>query len=293
MGSIPIARSNLSSNLEQARAATESGLSAVCPRNVFGDRSRHDCRETDSQNLDVPETSQGQGRELAQDLAGQSSCGPPLYCLCASPAEPIKRQQYRPAGTKHITLLQAANIIDAVGYASEIGLPLVAHLTIHWFGTDTGNDPDGKLFERVREGLNKWLLRRNLCLTGVWSRDRRAGGQAEVVHCHMLFCLPVEYRSGARLLQVEAAINRLVKRHGVNIWGDFAVDLKVYGVPERPLIPDGLYLIKGGNRDVWKRFRIRRRWRQSQGIIDGKRCGTTQNLGPAARRHAAAKREKA
>ena len=75
----------------------------------------------------------------------------------------------------------------------------------------------------------------------------------------MLFHLPVEYRSGARLLQVEAAINRLVKRHGVNIWGEFAVDLKVYSVPERPLIPDGLYLIKGGNREVWKQFRIRRR----------------------------------
>ena len=73
----------------------------------------------------------------------------------------------------------------------------------------------------------------------------------------MLFHLPVEYRSGARLLQVEAAINRLVKRHGVNIWGPLAVDLKVYSVPERPLIPDGLYLIKGGNREVWKQFRIR------------------------------------
>ena len=105
--------------------------------------------------------------------------------------------------------------------------------------------------------------------------------------------LPVIYRSGARLLQVEAVINRLVKRHGLGIWGDFAVDLKIYGVPEQPQIPDGLYLIKDGNREVWRRFRVKRKWRESQGIIHGKRCGTTQNLGPAARRHAAAKREKA
>jgi hypothetical protein len=226
------------------------------------------------ENLDVPETSQGQDREAAEGLAGQTSWGPPLYGLCASPAQPLRRQQYRPAGTKHITLLQAINIFDAVGYARRIGLPLVAHLTIHWFGTDVGDDPDGSLFAKVREGLNKWLLRRGLALTGVWARERRAGGQAEVVHAHMLFHLPVEYRSGARLLQVEAAIHCLVKRHGVGIWGEFAVDLKVYGIPERPHFPDGLYLIKGGNREVWKRFRIRKKWRESQGIIQGQREGS-------------------
>ena len=47
--------------------------------------------------------------------------------------------------------------------------------------------------------------------------------------------------------------------------------------------PDGLYLIKGGNREVWDRFKIRKDWRQSQGVIHGKRCGTTQNIGRAAR----------
>ena len=48
--------------------------------------------------------------------------------------------------------------------------------------------------------------------------------------------------------------------------------------------PDGLYLIKGGGARVWKRFqKIRKEWRTSQGVIHGKRCGVTQNLGPAAR----------
>ena len=47
--------------------------------------------------------------------------------------------------------------------------------------------------------------------------------------------------------------------------------------------PDGKYLIKGGGRKVWKRFRLRKEHRRSQGIIHGKRCGTTQNIGRAAR----------
>ena len=109
--------------------------------------------ELPTQNLDVPETSQDREIGAEQVPEGHASRRAPLYCLCAAPAQPIKRQQYRPAGTKHITLQQAANVIDAVGYASEIGLPLVAHLTIHWFGTDAGDDPDGKLFARVRKEL--------------------------------------------------------------------------------------------------------------------------------------------
>ena len=48
--------------------------------------------------------------------------------------------------------------------------------------------------------------------------------------------------------------------------------------------PDGLYLIKGGGLDVWGRFpRIRKDWRKPQGVIHGKRCGVSQNLGPAVR----------
>jgi hypothetical protein len=29
-------------------------------------------------------------------------------------------------------------------------------LTIHWACTDIGDDADGKLFAKFREGLNKW-----------------------------------------------------------------------------------------------------------------------------------------
>jgi hypothetical protein len=46
---------------------------------------------------------------------------------------------------------------------------------------------------------------------------------------------------------------------------------------------DGKYLIKGGGPKVWKRFRLRKEHRRLQGIIHGKRCGTTQNIGSAAR----------
>jgi hypothetical protein len=68
--------------------------------------------------------------------------------------------------------------------------------------------------------------------------------------------------------------------------GEFAVKLTLW--PD----PDGLYLIKGGGPDVWKQFpRIRKDWREGQGVIHGKRCGVSQNLGAAARGRVALKQQ--
>jgi hypothetical protein len=55
-----------------------------------------------------------------------------------------------------------------------IGLPLVAHLTIHWAYTNVGDDPDGKRFAKVREGVGKWLLRRGIEFAAVWCIERMA-----------------------------------------------------------------------------------------------------------------------
>jgi hypothetical protein len=197
--------------------------------------------------------------------------------------EATKRQ---PRPSKRITLRQASNMMDAVAFAKLIDLPLVAHLTVHWAFTDIGDDPDGKLFAKFREGLDKWARRHGFPLTGIWARERLSRGQAEVVHCHLLFHLPVQFRSGKGLREAESAIYRLINRHGRRdgdkhghgYWADEVIKLVIHDNP------DGKYLIKGGGPEVWKRFGIRKEHRRSQGLIFGKRCGTTENTGAAARR---------
>ena len=166
--------------------------------------------------------------------------------------------------------------MEGVGFARLIELPLAAHLTVEWSLTDVGDDPDGKLFAKVREGLDKWLGRREIVFAGVWARECRP--YTEIVHCHLLFYLPVEYRTGHKLRQVEDAVRQLVELHGEGIQHEKAVDLRVHEDP------DGKYLIKGGGPEVWKRFRVRKEHRRLQGMIYGKRCGTTENIGLAARR---------
>jgi hypothetical protein len=231
-----------------------------------------------SKNLDVPETSQDSVSQAAKGAAGDLTPEPLLSVVCPDTAPRDGHQhRYRPHGSKHVSLDQANNIIEAVDYARAIALPLVAHAMIHWSGTVVFDDPDGTLFAKVREGLHKWLLRHGVAggLTCVWCRECKA--HTDIVHCHLLFHLPIEDRTGARFNQTEAALSRLVSRHGSGILGEFAVKITVH--PD----PDGLYLIKGGDREVWHRFRIRQEWRKSQGVVRGKRCGTTENIGSAAR----------
>ena len=104
-----------------------------------------------------------------------------------------------------------------------------------------------------------------------------------MVHCHLLFYLPVEYRTGKGLRQVEEALYRLINKHGrrdgdrYGYWADEVIKIVIHENP------DGKYLIKGGAFAVWDRFHIRSQDRRMQGIIHGKRCGTTENIGPTAR----------
>ena len=62
------------------------------------------------------------------------------------------------------------------------------------------------------------------------------------------------------------ALEPLIDRHGGGNYADFTLKLTF------PRHPDGLYLIKGGGPDVWRKFAVPRCWRKAQGIIRGKRC---------------------
>jgi hypothetical protein len=150
-----------------------------------------------SKNLDVPGTSHDSVTQGAKGSAGDLTPEPLLSVVSPDAAHGEKqRRSYHPHGSKHLSLAQATNLIDAVDYARTIGLPLVAHATIHWSGTVVFDDPDGKLFAKVREGLHKWLLRRGIIggLTCVWCRECKA--HTDIVHCHLLFHLTREVPHG-------------------------------------------------------------------------------------------------
>jgi hypothetical protein len=181
--------------------------------------------------------------------------------------------------TKRISLRQARCLMEGLSFARDRGTPLNAHLIVHWGGTVAGDDPDGRLFAKLRYLLEKRFRRKfGLELTAIWVRERhrnkRTRQQSEVVHSHILFHLPPRYRLKARR-DVEELVTLVAKQ----IIDDRTIELTF------PANPDGKYLVKGGTRAVWEEFRSPLKWRSElgEGLIEGKRCGVTQNLGPAAR----------
>jgi hypothetical protein len=136
------------------------------------------------ENLDVVRTSHDQENSQPKGSAGESAFDPHLSVVCPFPAQPDKHRKhrgpYRTRGSKYISVPQATNIVEAVKSAKSIGLPLVAHLTIHWSGTIAFDDPDGKRFAKVREGLNKVLLRRRIPAAWVWCRECKK--HTDIVH---------------------------------------------------------------------------------------------------------------
>jgi hypothetical protein len=260
-------------------------------------------------NFDILETSQeqknGSGSARTASLAGTAPhiCYEPQLPLVQDEQQQFGRR-YRIGGTSLISLAQIINLKSAVDFAGAVGTPLTAHCIIHWVGTDAADDPTGELFAKLREMLALWLSRRGVTFAAVWAREKLSGGQAEVVHGHLLFHLPDAWlkgakllsvnggvQGGAELLQLEAALSRIVKGCAGRL-EHYAVKLKIptdggNPGPYNGRSYDGLYLLKGGGKQAWKLFpRIKREWRKPQGVIFGKRCGCSQSLGPAARRRA-------
>ena len=169
-------------------------------------------------------------------------------------------------------------MLDAADFAYQIGMPLVAHACIQWNGTGCFDDPDGKRFAKVREGLSKALGRRGIRFAAVWARERSDKGSSPTEHAHLVFHLPDEWRQGERRAEIIAILERLIDRHGGGLYGDWTLKLTHH------TNGDVRYLLKGGTPEVWRDHKVKRKWRRSQGLIHGKRCGTTENIGPAARR---------
>ena len=198
------------------------------------------------------------------------------------PSPPRFSHQNKPAhldNDKRISLRQARNIMEGLLFAREIGIPLNTHLIIHWGGTLVGDDAEGKLFAKLRYLLDKRLRRKcGTPLTAIWMRERhrnkRTRQQSEVVHSHLLLHLPSQWRQPAR-----QCVTELVTLVARQILDDRTIELTFPGNP------DGKYLLKGGTPAVWDTFGLPNKWRSKlgEGVIEGKRCGVTQNIGFAAR----------
>jgi len=183
--------------------------------------------------------------------------------------------------TTDIPLRAAENVIMAAGFADQIGLPLNRFVTVAWeWAQCVGRIQDHQA--RFLERMSKWLKYRGVVPAFVWVIEN---GPTKGLHSHIAVHVPSEHLAGFKR-KARTWVDGDVDKNTINI------QRTRYGNGESRL--NGIkgrlrYLLKGGDGDVAALLRIDQK---HQGAVTGKRCGTSQNLGPA-ERHRHGERDKA
>ena len=170
--------------------------------------------------------------------------------------------------TRHITLRQANNLIAACEFAGAIGCRLNVSVDIFWL-MFSGYAEDTKRLAKCQQRLSKWFVRRDFQLSWIWVREIGANG---ALHTHILLHVPPWLMEDE---EFQIAFERSLEPEG-GPTHEKAIVIKPAYSPEGKL----RYMLKGMSRADANRFKVRASF---QGEIEGKRVGTTQNLGPRAR----------
>lgn len=190
-----------------------------------------------------------------------------------APGQPVHR---RPC--EQISYSDASNVVKAIHFAHEIGMPLTAHVTIQWRYVES----DLSVADRQARLLNKmglWL-RRQAKVPPVWVYARETGSK-KGEHLHLLVHVP-----GRNLPAFERQMKAWVE-----------ADVSRLGeIRERPVVTKTIkpghertrlksYLLKEGEPAVhdigWVTADHRRK--ATGGVILGKRVKVSHAIGPKAR----------
>lgn len=184
-----------------------------------------------------------------------------------------------------ITTSQIAELQAAERHARTIGLPFTRMTTIHWKAAGVPLGDMVKATGRFIDLLTKTLARHDCKTAWVWVHEN---GDTKGWHCHMLFHLPAELAVRTTRLQ-RGWLRRITgspyKRgviHSKPIGGRLG-DEDV--APEHHALNLAVafgYLLKGANVEAGERFELKRL--EPSGLVIGKRCGASQNIGRAARK---------
>ena len=179
-------------------------------------------------------------------------------------AGPHKRRRR----TRHITLRQANHLVAACAFARAIGCQLNVSIDIFWL-MFSGFIEDATRLAKFKPRLSKWCARRGFGLTMIWVREIGANG---ALHTHILMHVPPWLMENG---EFQSAFERSLEPEGGPTHEKAIVIQPAYS-PEGKL----RYMLKGMSKADANGFGIRPSF---QGEIEGKRVGTTQNVGPRAR----------
>lgn len=183
--------------------------------------------------------------------------------------------------TRAISEAAARNLIEATVYADWVGMPFNRFTTVHWqaAGVTDGLKATGRFLKR----LGDWLRLHGYPFAYVWVRE---AGDGKGEHAHILWHGPVEFPAFRRLIQRWLRACGAVSRKGVCHTVSVARSLHsalAGGDDYRANLARVLeYHLKSADRAARATLGINHF--EPGGELIGKRCGVSQNIGPAARR---------
>lgn len=187
--------------------------------------------------------------------------------------------------TSALSLAAAAGVLDAAAFARSIGLGFNRFLTIHWAAAGVSDDLAATA--RWLKLAGDWIRAHGGQVAYVWIRETGPGKGA---HVHILLHLPPDLADGFNRRQrgwmkacgaawrAGVRFSRPIGRN-LNHYAMGEIDGRSYDANLAEVLD---YVLKGGDDAARERLGIGRQ--EPGGVITGKRCGVSQNIGPEARR---------
>jgi hypothetical protein len=184
----------------------------------------------------------------------------------------------------YLTAAQIAHLKAAVRHATAIGLPFTRMISIHWEAAGVPLTGMSKATGRFTDLLGKALARHGSSTAWLWVHE---GGEGKGGHCHLLIHVPADLvkrvtglqRSWLRRISGNPYRARVIKSRPIG--GRLGLEV---GNPDLHAINLQAaldYVLKGASPDAASQFDLKRL--EPGGLVIGKRCGTSQNIGAKTR----------
>ncbi|MFM2279281.1 MAG: hypothetical protein RLZZ444_1512 [Pseudomonadota bacterium] len=188
--------------------------------------------------------------------------------------------------TDSLSPAQVANLTAAAAHALAIGLPFTRFVTIHWESAGIALADMAGATGRFLDLLTKALARHGARTAWLWVHEN---GEGKGGHVHILAHVPAELAPIVSRLQrrwlrsITGQPYRARMIHSKPIGGRLGLES---GNPDLHAVNLSAvldYVIKGADPIAARQFGLSRL--EPGGRVIGKRCGTSQNIGPKARRN--------
>lgn len=183
-----------------------------------------------------------------------------------------------------LTAAQIGNLRAAERHAVRVGLPFTRMITIHWEAAGVPLEGMAKATGRFLDLMSKALSRHGSSTAWLWVHEN---GEMKGGHCHLLVHIPAQLAATITRLQrrwLRRITGRPYKRRVIRskpIGGRLGVEATC---PEQHAVNlDAAlgYVLKGASSYVAELLGLSRL--EPGGLVIGKRCGTSQNIGSKAR----------